>query len=116
MKKIFLIFLFINSIIYADIVGEYIDKYGSTIKIERNGTMYILTARDFDGTYWEGIGYFSKNKNYLKSVFHYISNKNTYGDNVGFHEFKVQNNGKTLIKYGGWNNTREFGKSIYTKK
>jgi len=97
MKKIFNILLFTYGIIHADIIGEYINKDGSTIKIEKSGMIYILTARDSDGTYWEGVGYYSQDGKHIKSVFHYISNKSIYGDNVGFHKFEIKNNGKVLI-------------------
>ena len=115
MKKILTTFLFISSLIYANIIGEY-KNGGSTIKIEKNGTAYTLTARDSDGTYWEGIGFYSQDGRYLKSVFHYISNKKTYGGHVGFHKFEIKDNGKTLIRYGGWSSITEFGTAIYTKK
>jgi uncharacterized protein YxeA len=116
MKKILTTFLFISSLIYANVIGEYKDSHGSTIKIEKNGTAYTLTARDSDGSYWEGIGFYSQDGKYLKSVFQYISNKKTYGDSVGFHKFEIKDNGKTLIKYGGWSAITEFGTATYTKK
>ncbi|MGD9826593.1 hypothetical protein [Desulfobacter sp.] len=103
-----------------DVSGKYFAKNGSELTLEKTTEkgQYRITGKSSGDYYWEGIGFYSKECQCIKSVFRYTSHKDKYGDNCGYHKFMVKNNGNTLINQGGgWNSLDEFGKSSeYTRK
>jgi hypothetical protein len=121
MKKIILVIATSLALIASlnvqanEIIGVYKDKHGSTLKVEKvaRSTQYKITAMDAGGYHWESIGFYSNNCKCIKSVFKYTSHKDTYGDNNGFHKFEMKDNGKILIKHGGWEKLGEFGVGTY---
>ena len=118
MKKLLFSVLFIISIASAnpDIIGEYKNKDGSIIKIEKFGLEYKIMGFNADTTRWKGIGFYSDSEKCIKSVFSYISNT-SFKDRIGYHKIEVKDNGKGLVVYGGWDDNNKNGSAnIFWKK
>jgi hypothetical protein len=123
MKKIILVIATSLALIASlnvpanEISGVYKDKHGSTLKVGKvaGSAQYKITGMDAGGYRWESIGFYSSNCKCIKSVFKYTSHKDKYGDNNGFHKFEVKDNGKVLIKHGGWEKLGEFGVGAYSR-
>ncbi|MCK5854043.1 MAG: hypothetical protein KAG56_02390 [Sulfurovaceae bacterium] len=108
MKKLLFSILFIVSIANANpnVIGEYENKDGSIIKIEKSASEYKIMGFNADTTRWKGIGFYSSSEQCIKSVFTYISDTK-FKDLIGYHKIEVKNNGKILLVYGGWDDNNK---------
>ena len=100
-----------------NVAGKYTAENGAVLTVEptTESGQYRITARDPGDYFWEGIGYYSNDCKCIKSVFRYISHRDRYGDNPGYHKFEIKDNGDTLVKLGGWNSINEFRSDVFTR-
>jgi hypothetical protein len=117
---IVLLMIFVGNAVFANdnnILGKYKSSDGYIISIRETSkdSLYKITGFDPSDYQWESFGFYSTQCNCIKSVFKYLSHKEYYGDNVGYHNFEIKNNGNMIIKRGGWESTGEFGEITYIK-
>lgn len=100
----------------VNLEGDYKADNGIMLSIKKGSdSSYQLVQSKKGAKEWKGTGYFSTDCRCIKSVFQYI-NSTKYGDDVGYHIFKLSPDGNTIIGRGGWSRNDEFPSGIYSRQ